>query len=312
VLDRLLGRAQRLPASAGTLEVMLLERFGLSPDTGTAPYALKADDPGFDAEGWWLHADPVHLRADLDQLRLFDSRHLGIDPAEAAALAEAFNAHFASDGLRLHTPRPERWYLQVQEPPTIATHPLSEVAGRAIDPFLPTGDDARRWGSLMNEAQMLFHQHPVNARREAAGRPAINGLWTWGGGRWAGIDRPVDLGTIQAGIALARGLAAAAGIEASAPPPAPLGLDAPGTRLLIWDACQSAVSDADAMAWCEAAAALDDWLAPALLALRRGQLGELVIDTVDGGRYRVRPRDLGRFWRRAKPLAARILTAPSH
>jgi hypothetical protein len=308
ILDRLLTRGDQISTPAGTLETLLLERFGLPAETGTAPYALKADDPRWDEQGWWLHAEPVHLRADLDRLRLYDSRHLGIEPAEARALADAFNAHFAGDGLRLCAPSPQRWYLQAENPPRITTHPLSEVAGRSIEPFLPTGDDARRWAGLMNEAQMLFHQHPVNQAREAAGRPAINGLWTWGGGRWAAIERPADLAAIYADLPLATGLATAAEVPILAPTADALRLQLQGDHLLIQHACQSAVLDADAPAWCEAVAALDAELAPALDALRNGRLAALVVDTGDGSRHRFRRSALPRFRRRGKPLAARVAT----
>ncbi len=308
VLDRLLGRAETLPSPAATPEALLLARFGLPPDAGTAAYALHADDPDADQTGWWLHADPVHLRADLDRLRLFDGRRLDIEPAEAAALADAFNAHFADDGLRLHAPVAERWYLQAQTPPRITAQPLSVVAGRSVDPFLPVGDDARRWAGLMNEAQMLFHQHPVNQRREQTGRPAINGLWTWGGGRWAPIPRPAELSAVHADLALARGLAEAAGIATLPGSSVADHIDDPGTRLWVYNDLQPAVIDAEPAPWCRALAELDALLAPALAALRAGRLAELVIDA--DARYRIRRRDLGRFWRRSRPLSARLGVAP--
>lgn len=308
-LDRLLTRADNLPASGDPLEATLLARLRLAPDTGTAPYALKADDPQWDRKGWWLHADPVHLRADLDRLRLYDSRHLGIAPAEARALADAFNAHFAADGLRLHVPIPQRWYLHTETPPAIATQPLSLIAGRSIEPFLPNGDDTGRWAGLMNETQMLFHQHPVNQARESAGRPAINGLWTWGGGLWAAIERPAELAAIHADVPLAMGLAEAAGIPGQPLSSTALHTRGPGTRLVIWSDLWRAVVDADPTTWCQAVAELDGALGPTLAALRAGRLAELSIDALAATRWRIRRRDLRRVWRRSQPMSARLRTA---
>jgi hypothetical protein len=37
-----------------------------------------------------------------------------------------------------------------------------------------------RW---LNEVQMFLHGHPVNEAREACGKPVVNSLWLWGGGR---------------------------------------------------------------------------------------------------------------------------------
>ena len=45
------------------------------------------------------------------------------------------------------------------------------VAGEDIDRFLPAGRDGKAWHAVMNEVQMLFHDHPVNVAREARGIP---------------------------------------------------------------------------------------------------------------------------------------------
>ena len=83
----------------------------------------------------------------------------------------------------LTAPCPQRWYLYLPEAPLISTVSPGEIAGQTIDPNLPHGRDAAVWHALMNEVQMLFHQHPVNAQREASGEPTINSLWFWGEGR---------------------------------------------------------------------------------------------------------------------------------
>src|SRR3546814_7983843 len=41
--------------------------------------------------------------------------------------------------------------------------------------------NARRWRSLLSEAQVVLHNHPWNARREQSGLPPVNSLWFWGG-----------------------------------------------------------------------------------------------------------------------------------
>jgi len=37
----------------------------------------------------------------------------------------------------------------------------------------------RNWHALMNEIQMLWHDHPVNRAREADGLPVVNAAWPW-------------------------------------------------------------------------------------------------------------------------------------
>lgn len=299
-LDLLLSRAVAQGGAGGapSLVQALLERFAAG---ASAPYARAADDPGWDGRGALLHADPVHLRADRDRLRLFDARHLGIRRAEADALTAEVNHLLEADGLRLVAPTPSRWYLEAAEPPAIAAVPLEQVAGRAIDGRLPEGAGAEAWAALMTEVQMLLHQSDVNRAREARGQPAINALWTWGGGRWQWLPAPQGLQRLCAEDALARGLAAAAGIASA-------GLagctPAPGT-LVVVRAIAEAVHDADAHAWCQGVMDLEQRCAAALAALREGTIGWVALDLADGRAWRLTRAARRRFWRRGVRLAQR-------
>ena len=313
MLDRLLARGDPIERPGADLPGALLARFGAA---ASAPYALAADlrtagqDTAESPEqgGFWMHADPVHLRPDRDRLRLFDARHLGISRAEADALVAEINAHFAGDGLRLVAAAATRWYLTAEQPPALETAALEHVIGRSIDGHLPGGPDARRWAGLMNEMQMLLFQSPVNQAREAAGRPAVNGLWTWGGGHWQPLSAGRAPDRVEGGGPLAAGLAAAAG-TGMAPLPARAEIAA-GTTLAVIDRLQDAVLDNDETAWGAAATALDRWLAPASDALRAGVLFELILDTGNGRAWCIRRGSLMRLWRRPRPLVERLVTGP--
>jgi hypothetical protein len=310
-LDLLLDRATPVDSTGDDLTSVVLSRFGAA---ASAPYALAADDPDWDGRGhrggWWLHADPVHLRPDRDLLRLFDAPHLGISRTEADALVAELNRHFAEDGLSFCAPAADRWYLHCAEPPAIDTVPLARVRGRHIGGFLPAGADARRWAALMSEAQMLLFQSPVNRAREAAGRPGVNGLWCWGGGTWRPPATPPTLAV--GSLPLLRGLAAAAGIACRDLP----GVDAAElTRgservLVVWDALDDALRDRDEDAWAGAVDALERWVRRLPAALRSGGVGELCIDDCGGARRAVRGKDLGwsrRLFRRRRPLLERAV-----
>jgi hypothetical protein len=60
--------------------------------------------------------------------------------------------------------------------------PMDALGGDMLA-FLPEGNEARRWRSLANEAQVILHNHPRNQARLSAGLPPVNSLWFWGGGR---------------------------------------------------------------------------------------------------------------------------------
>lgn len=308
-LERALARAD--VSVSGTFDPIeaLLARFGIGApadsDLPSAPLARLGDAPGADPEGFWLHADPVHLRADRDQLLLFDSRHLAITRGEADELVGLFNAHFAGEGLRLEAPVAGRWYLCAETPPAILTRPLHLAVGRNIAQFFPAGPDARRWGRVLNETQMLFHGAEVNRRRESEGRPAINGVWTWGGGRLAALAPRGGYRGVCAEHPLALGLARAADVPAY-PLAALAEAPVPGDLLLLWDGLFGPMLDAESGAWMAGLGRLESVLADRLGALRRGRIERLTLDPCAGQCFTLTRSALRRFWRRSVPLESRL------
>lgn len=293
-LDRILARADRLDPAPNDGFRALAESFGLAvapdADPPSAPLCLLAEAPEQASRGVWFHADPIHLRPDRDRLRLFGGPSLALRAEETEALIAAFNAHFAADGLELVATRPQRWYLRVAALPDLRTTPLTRVQGRAIDPYLPAGPAARAWMRWQNEAQMLFFQHPVNAARDADGRPTVSGIWTWGGGALPAVgggpdltfaDHPLALGLAQA--ARCRTLA----LDAALPP---TGAD----RVLIyWDRLWWPSLEGDWARWLQALAALETQIAALAGAYRA-----LRLDDGDGRSWMLAGAARHRFWRR--------------
>ena len=188
-------------------EHQLFSLMGLPQDTAAAPYAYLGDG-GYPGEDVWMQADPVHMKTDLTRLLLFEGKNLDISLDEADALAEEFNDHFEDDGLELYVPHAERWYFLLDEIPNIETHPVAKVSGRSPDAFMPTGEDATFWQSMLMETQMLFHGSEVNRERAAHGKPPVNSLWIHSPGRQAASLTPVvHFKTVVADDPLALGLA---------------------------------------------------------------------------------------------------------
>jgi len=277
----------------------LLHRFQAA---ASAPYERTIDEPGWDRCGHVLHADPVHLRADRDRLRLFGARHLGISRVEADALVSEVNAFIKPDGLSLVAPLVSRWYLEAKQPLPLSARPLEEVIGRAIDRQFFSGEGASRWNALMTEVQMLLFQAPVNRDREARGQPIVNALWPWGGGEWRALQAPPSLSRICADDPLARGLAGASGLETAARD----ALTAGGGTLLVETALAESVQDADEVTWRGAVEALERDVSSALGWLRTGEIDALILDLCDGRRWEVDRGRLRRFWIRGRALAERV------
>lgn len=313
VLEKLLGRADRLSTKGPDPIALLFDRFGIEigedQDLPSAPFSRLAGASEVDPSGFWLHADPVHLRPDRDRLLLFDARHLGLEREEADSLVGLFNGHFAADGLRLEAPANDRWYLCVEEPPRIRTSPLSDVCGRSIERSSLRGEDAAEWMRWLNEAQMLFHHSDVNQRRERAGRPTVSGIWPWGGGLLPASMPASRYDSVLACAPLAVGLARAVGVAAHPIPETPDAMPAVeqgGRMLLYWDALWPAVLDGDGAAWIRELSRFEQWLGMLTGWLHHGELGELSMFPCDETRLRATRGVLRRFWRRPTRFAASL------
>jgi hypothetical protein len=117
------------------------------------------------------------LRVEPNQILLFSEAGIIPSPAEADALLECLNHGF--DDLRFVRGRhPGRWYFRYAQRPL--TYSPYAVNGRSMARYLPQGVGAERLKQVMNDAQMLLHDHAVNRARATRGQPSINAVWPWG------------------------------------------------------------------------------------------------------------------------------------
>jgi len=308
-LERLLSRSLPVRRTVNNLDASLCSHFNLQYPAGAAlPVAALTSLVDLDGPvaGYLMRADPVHLRADQSALRLFDSRAFSITQDEADALVVAFNEFYADRGWRLAAPCPQRWYLSLPEAPAITTVSPAMIAGQTIDPNLPHGRDAVAWHALMNEVQMLFHQHPVNARREARGEPMINSLWFWGEGSLPDVV-PRSAIQVATDYPLAMGLAC---FTQTPRRDVPAGLEELLTNveqaliLVVFDELEAAAQYSDIEAWREILERLEQhWFSPLLGALGAGRVASLEIDPCTGKSYRTTRRQQRHFWKRVRSLA---------
>lgn len=305
-LDWLLAHAEAARGARQGYEAALLEVGGLAGQPFGALRLLGEADGGIARDGHWLCADPVHLRFHHERIVLADAGAFDLDESDAQALVAALNAEFAELG-HFHASTAKRWYLRLHAAVDHVAEPISAVAGRRMNSELDgKASPLRRW---LNEIQMFLHVHPVNAKRQAAGLPAVNSLWLWGAGELPATNARHS--AVCADDPLARGLALAAGIPAR-PMPASLAEllagDAGPAPLVVLDALLPPVLYEDGAAWREAAEGLDrDWFAPLRRALGRGVDGvELIAPTIYGTlSWSIAAGERWKFWKKGRPLADR-------
>lgn len=164
----------------------MLSALGVPASTPVAPVA--AYGAGVDSGNEYVFiADPVLFAADRDSVALA-ARIADLDEEESALLLATLNQHFAEDGLRFVAPRPDAWFMLMQQRSSTRVAATDVVLGRSVFTFLPKGDDARVLRRWHNEIQMLLHEHAVNVTRERRGALPVTGVWFFGGGSLQEVD----------------------------------------------------------------------------------------------------------------------------
>lgn len=203
-LRKWLLRADRLADGAAGYLAGLGDYFpGI--DAALPAAALTRQFLASDAQGSiWLSADPAWVQPDMNGVRLLACGRLGLAMDEALALAEPLREVFDEAGMQLEISTPDRWHLRLPPDLTLPGFAAPEQAlGEDLSQHLPQGAQGRRWRILLNEIQVLLHQHPLNAARRTRGEPLVNSLWLWGGGSLPGPLRSDLRGVISDDLLLA-------------------------------------------------------------------------------------------------------------
>jgi hypothetical protein len=134
---------------------------------------------------WMAATDPVHLEARLDHLYLHDLRGEIMPMSDLRPIFDFLQATFGSDNIAFARIG-HQGYLRGEQELATASVSARDIDGLRPDEFMPkqgidrNADDHHR---LLSEIQMALFEHEVNINRMAAGRPEVNSLWIWGGGR---------------------------------------------------------------------------------------------------------------------------------
>jgi len=309
-LETLLARAEVSEANGCSFESTLFDLFGVQTeadaDLSSAAISRLAEGGERD-DAFWLHADPVFLKATADRLLLFDAEMLDIRPDDADALVALFNQHFSQDGWHLEAPHSNRWYLRLPTPSVLKTSPLADVVGRNIDQYLPSGEEAKQWRSVLNEVQMLFHSAAANMQREVDHLLPINGIWLSGGGCLPKAVKK-DFAAVMADDVLSQGFSQLAGIDCH-----PLALDglkqrhAEGSFLVTYSSLLRPVLAADPQGWVDVLSEFECWANVLQRMLQKKEIKRLSLYPCDGRVFQIERRGLRRFWKSRQSIVDYLL-----
>jgi hypothetical protein len=277
-----LARAERLPDGGAGYLGGLGDHFP-GVDAGVPAAAITrqflAGDTGGDI---WLSADPAWVQPDMNGVRLLACGQMQLDMDAAQALAELLRPVFDEAGMRLEISTPDRWHLRLPPDTSLPDFAAPEQAlGEDLAQHLPQGVQGRRWRVLLNDIQVLLHQHPLNAERSARGLAPVNSLWLWGGGRLPPAATSELTGVVSDDLLL-RALAARAGVAWQARTAETMAADTAGGLVDLQDLPAHEL----AMRW---------WSVLQPLLERRAVL----LHFASGERWQRKPWHRWRFWRGA-------------
>ncbi|MDH5762771.1 MAG: 2,3-bisphosphoglycerate-independent phosphoglycerate mutase [Nitrospinota bacterium] len=166
-------------------EISYLSLLGCDParyNLGAAPYEAKALGLALTDDDTPLCCDFIILQSSHNDMILkdFTAGQLSADNAQLllGALQEQIpDAVTFHHGAGHHN-------LMVMKNAALPDrlHPPHELVGEGIRQHMPEGQACKELVYLMNQAQIILHNHPFNQARAKNGDDVVNSVWFWGNG----------------------------------------------------------------------------------------------------------------------------------
>lgn len=314
-LETLLSKSRVVHGSTNDIYTWLCTAFHIEKqhDWPVAPITQHLDAVESKLEyprsDYWLRADPVHLRIEQNHIMLADRHIFQLTHDEALQFTDAINQLLVNDNITVFPFHPYRWYICLPEPPDLYTHTLNTAICKNINNLMPTGKASINWHKIINEVQMLLHDHPLNQQREARDQLAINSLWLWGGGKLPQTSRSLYT-TIWTNNDFVRALGKWSSLQyKQLPGDASLLLQAADSEnhFVYLDELLNDDKYNNAYSWRDKLLQLERlWFTPLHTALKNKQITSLKISSINENGshdFFAKPSSLRKFWSTIKPLS---------
>lgn len=202
-------------------DVADLSVFGYKPaDCYTGRSPLEAASMGVDLEPGDVafRLNFVWLEPHYGKIYMGDFSAGHITTEEAAQLIAALQQELGGDEFHFY-PGVSYRHLMVWKngKDQLRFTPPHDISAQSIEDHLPQGEGAAILHDLMNSAQMLLVDHPVNNRRVAMSQLPANSIWLWGHGRKPLMEtyqqRYGLSGAVISAVDLIRGIGVNAGLD---------------------------------------------------------------------------------------------------
>ena len=137
---------------------------------------------------------------------------------DSELLMKALNEQVVDVSATFHSGKGYHNLLVIKHPPLKEKlSPPNELIGEGIRQFMPEGKGFRELIFVMNQAQIILHNHPYNKMRTKEQKDSVNSIWLWGNGDLPSLpsfnEKFGKSATVITASSMIKGLAKHTGIE---------------------------------------------------------------------------------------------------
>lgn len=216
------GPVQTIPETMNPgNEVSGLGLFGYDPEKFKPGHAaLDAIGLGInmEADEIPLCCDLITLQATHDDMVMKDYTGGNLSKEDSELLMKALNEQVVDVSATFHSGKGYHNLLVIKHPPLKEKlSPPNELIGEGIRQFMPEGKGFRELIFVMNQAQIILHNHPYNKIRTKEQKDTVNSIWLWGNGDLPSLpsfnEKFGKSATVITASSMIKGLAKHTGIE---------------------------------------------------------------------------------------------------
>ena len=130
-----------------------------------------------------LCCDLITLQPTHDDMVMKDYTGGHLSHGDSGLLIDALNEQVIDAPVTFHHGGSYHNLMFIKSPPiSERLSPPNELIGEGIRQFMPEGEPARELVFVMNQAQIILHNHAFNRKRNADKEDPVNSVWFWGNG----------------------------------------------------------------------------------------------------------------------------------
>jgi 2,3-bisphosphoglycerate-independent phosphoglycerate mutase len=181
------GSVRTIPEGAPSgAEVSFPALLGYEPESlraGAAQWVARALDLEIGEGEIPLCCDFISLQSSHNDMVMKDYTAGQLAGEDAKVLLKALQDQIVDEEIQFHYGNGYHNLMVIRHAPFPGRlHPPNELIGEGIRQYMPQDQESRDLVYLMNQAQIILHNHPFNKKRKQAGEDSVNSVWFWGNG----------------------------------------------------------------------------------------------------------------------------------